>query len=285
MGGASVWKERHDGGRAVFIGSVRGSPPRQRGAALLEGIVVRASSCVRRAADGQRAQVVRYGRFLANEKVSLEALLSGWGEQTRIAAAGRHVLAIQDTSEINFRTTSERRRGLGEIGKGGGRGVLLHAMLAVDADTSSCLGLVAGEVWTRQGRVAVAHGKRPLEEKESLRWISTAEQAKEVLAAAAMITVIDDREGDIYAKWATVAAQNFHLLTRSMQDRTLASGKSMYETTAGFATADVATIELLPRTNRPARQARLALRFGSVTIRRPKHAARELPEDLDLTLI
>jgi len=100
-----------------------------------------------------------------------------------------------------------------------------------------------------------------------------------------MVTVIDDREGDIYAKWATVAAQNFHLLTRSMQDRTLASGKSMYETTAGFATADVATIELLPRANRPARQARLALRFGSVTSRRPKHAARELPEDLDLTLI
>src|SRR5208282_2785846 len=49
------------------------------------------------------------------------------------AAVGRHVLAIQDTSEINFRTTSERRRGLGEIGKGVGRGVLVHAMLALDA--------------------------------------------------------------------------------------------------------------------------------------------------------
>jgi Transposase DDE domain len=285
VAGASIRKERRDGERAAFIGSVRGSPPRQRGAALLEGIVVRASSCLRRAADGQRAKVVRYGRFLANEKVSLEALLAGWGEQTRIAAAGRHVLAIQDTSEINFRTTSERRRGLGEIGKGSGRGVLLHAMLAVDASTSCCLGLVTGEVWTRHGRIAVEHGKRPLEQKESRRWISTAEQAKEVLAAAAMVTVIDDREGDIYAKWATVAAQNFHLLTRSMHDRALASGKSMYETAAGFPIADVATIELLPRANRPARQARLALRFGSVTIKRPKRTARELPDSVDLMLI
>jgi hypothetical protein len=246
---------------------------------------VRASSCLRRAADGQRAQIVRYGRFLANEKVSLEALLAGWGEQTRIAAAGRHVLAIQDTSEINFRTTSERRRGLGEIGKGSGRGVLLHAMLAMDADTDSCLGLVTGEIWTRAGRVTVEHGKRPLEEKESRRWISTAEQARDVLAAAAMVTVVDDREGDIYAKWATVAAHNFHLLTRSMHDRALASGKSMYETAAGFPVADVATIELLPRANRPARQARLALRFGAVTIRRPKRTARELPDSVDLMLI
>jgi hypothetical protein len=30
-------------------------------------------------------------------------------EQTALAAASRHVLAIQDTSEINFRTTAERR--------------------------------------------------------------------------------------------------------------------------------------------------------------------------------
>src|SRR5207244_4330880 len=106
------------------------------------------STCLRRAAGGRRAQIVRYGRFLSNEKVSLDALLAGWGEPTAVAASGRHVLAIQDTSEINFTTTPARRRGLGEIGKGGGRGVLLHAMLALDGETSACLGLVAGRIWT-----------------------------------------------------------------------------------------------------------------------------------------
>ena len=137
-------------------------------------MVVRATSCVRQAAGGGRAQIVRYGRFLANEKVTLAALLAGWSEQTALAAAGRHVLAVQDTSEINFKTTPARRRGLGEIGKGGGRGVLLHAMLALDADSDACLGLVAGEVWTRPGRVTIHHAKRPLEERESRRWLSTA---------------------------------------------------------------------------------------------------------------
>jgi hypothetical protein len=249
-------------------------------------MVVRASSCLRRAASGRRSEIVRFGRFLANEKVTLDALLAGWSEQTALAAADRHVLAIQDTSEINFKTTSERPRGLGEIGKGIGRGLLLHAMLALDAQSAACLGLVAGQIWTRQGRVTVPHEKRRPQEKESWRWVSTAERAKAVLSAAAMVTVIDDREGDIYAKWASVAAQDFHLLTRSMHDRVLADGRSMYEAAAGLPIADVATIGLIARAKRPARQAKLALRYGRVRVRRPQGPGlRDLPEAVDLSLI
>ena len=247
-------------------------------------MVTRASSCLRRAADGDRAKIVRYGRFLANENVSLEALLAGWGEQTSVAAAGRHVLAIQDTSEINFRTKPERRRDLGEIGKGTGHGLLLHAMAAVDADSDTCLGLVAGKIWTRQGRVTVPHEQRPLEQKESERWISTANRAKQVLSAAAMVTVIDDREGDIYAKWASVSAANFHLLTRSMHDRVLADGASMYVTAASWPIVDTATIDVVARTDRPARQAKLVLRFGRVILKRPQHTSPDLSKTVELTL-
>lgn len=248
-------------------------------------MVTRASSCLRRAAGGDRAKIVQYGRFLANENVSLEALLAGWGEQTAVAAAGRHVLAIQDTSEINFKTKPGRRRGLGEIGKGNGRGLLLHAMAAVDANDGTCLGLVAGKIWTRQGRITVPHDKRPLEQKESERWISTPNRAKQVLSAAAMVTVIDDREGDIYAKWASVSASNFHLLTRSMHDRVLADGASMYATAAGWPIVDTATIDVVARVDRPARRAELALRCGRVTLKRPQGSSPSLPKTVELTLV
>ncbi|MBV8920923.1 IS4 family transposase [Bradyrhizobium sp.] len=248
-------------------------------------MVARSTSCVKRAAGGDRAGTVRYGRFLSNEKVTLPALIQGWSEQTRSAAGGRHVLAIQDTSEINFKTRPERRRGLGEIGKGSGRGVLLHAMLALDAESDACLGLVAGEVWTRAGRVTVSHAKRPLEEKESKRWVMTAECAKEVLAAAASVTVIDDREGDIYPKWAGVAAQNFDLLSRVMHDRALTDGSGLYAAGAAFPVVDKRRVDLIARFDRPARQAELSLRFGRVTIRRPETAARSLPQSVDLNLI
>jgi hypothetical protein len=217
--------------------------------------------------------------------VSLEALLAGWGGQTAVAAAGRHVLAIQDPSEINFRTTAGRRRGLGEIGKGVGHGLLLHAMLALDGDTNACLGLVAGEIWTRQGRVTVPHRRRPPAERESWRWISTAERAKQVLSTAASVTVIDDREGDFYAKWAALPDPKFHLLTRAMQDRVLANGRGLYETAASLPVAEVATIDLMARANRPARQAKLTLRFGPVSLRKPQGLPRNLPNTVDLTWI
>ena len=59
--------------------------------------------------------------------------------------------AIQGTSEFNFTTTRERSRGLREIGKGSGRGVLLHAMLGVDAETGGILGMDTGWAWPRAG--------------------------------------------------------------------------------------------------------------------------------------
>jgi hypothetical protein len=85
---------------------------------------------------------------------------------------------------------------LGEIGHGNIHGLLVHAMLALDAATGSCLGLVGGRVWTRSGPVKVTHNRRALADKESERWIATALRAKDVLAAARMVTVIADRESD-----------------------------------------------------------------------------------------
>src|SRR5262245_38289599 len=123
--------------------------------------------CLRRLSRGVRADEVRFNRFLANDKVTIARLIEGWSENTVVAAKGRHVLAIQDTSEINFKTTPDRRRGLGEIGKGTGHGALLHTMLAVDAETRACLGLLSGNVWTRNGRHMTSHANRDLKDKES----------------------------------------------------------------------------------------------------------------------
>jgi hypothetical protein len=241
---------------------------------------------MRRLGGGARSQEVRFGRFLGNSKVTVDRLIAGWSEQTGPAAAGRHVLAIQDTSEINFRTTTARRRGLGEIGKGTGRGVLVHAMLALDADSGSCLGLVAGRVWTRKGRVTVPHDKRALEDRESERWVCTGIDSKKVLASAAMVTIIGDRESDFYSAWATLPGPNFHLISRAMHDRCLADGSSLFAASNDFEFADTRTIELRARADRPARSATLNLRFGKVALRRPGGAAhRHLPKSVSVTLI
>ena len=226
--------------------------------------------------------------------MTLESLLAGWGGETGVAASGRHVLAIQDTSEFTFRTTPERRRGLGEIGKGVGRGVILHAMLALDAGTGACLGLVAGQVWTRSGRTTIPHAKRPLVDKESHRWLASAERAKTVLGAAAIVTVVADRESDIYDEWARLPEPAFHLLTRVMQDlltrvmqdRCLVGGGRLFAASELWPVAARERVDLPARApHRPARQAEVSLRFGPVTLKRPRSSPRHLPPGVTLTLV
>jgi hypothetical protein len=225
--------------------------------------------CLRRLAGGNRAAEVRFGRFLANPKVTVERLIEGWSQQTGAAVAGRHVLAIQDTSEIHFSTRPRRRRGRGEVGKGNAHGVLAHAMMAVDAANGNCLGLVTGSIHNRKGRARIAHAKRALKDKESKRWEQSAQAAKPILAAAAMVTAVSDRESDIYSEWASVPEANFHLLTRMMHDRGVAGGGTASQAIGGWPFVAARGVELLATPGREARKALLSLRFGEITIRRP----------------
>ena len=229
---------------------------------------------------------MRFWRFVANPRVTVEKLIAGWSEQTRFAVCGRHVLAIQDTSEIRFATTKENRRGLGKVKKGTCRGVLLHAMLAVDADSGICLGPVGGKIWTRKGDIKVAHGKRALADKESHRWLTTADQGKEVLAQARLITVVDDREGDFYAHWARTPSGNFHHLSRAMHDHALAEGGTLYKTVKRVPFCATAVIEVPRRMDRTARKAHLSMRFGTARLKRPTRTGdEELPESVALNFV
>jgi len=248
-------------------------------------MVSRESICLRRLAGGRRSGIVGFSRFLANRRVTVERLIEGWGAGMSAACAGRHVLAIQDTSEINFATTAERHRGLGEIGKGGGRGVLLHAMLGLDAETGGLLGLVAGRIWTRDGRVEIPHGERLLADKESERWLSTAAAAKPVLCGAAMVTEVSDRESDLFAKWARLPGPGFHLLTRAMHDRVILEGGGKLSS-ASLEAAGRADVALRERPGRAARTAHLVARFGPVSLVRPKNTIEPgLPKTVRVSLV
>jgi hypothetical protein len=229
---------------------------------------------------------MRFWRFVNNPQVAIDKLIEGWSQQTRTAVNGRHVLAIQDTSEIQFATRPGHRRGLGKVAKGRGHGALLHAMMAVDADSGSCLGLVGGQVWTRKGTVTTPHGKRDLADKESARWLTTAEQAKTVLAEARMITVIDDREGDFYAHWACTPEANVHHLCRVMHDRALRDGGTLHEAVRRAPFRSKAVIDLPKRVDRKARKAHLSLRFSTVALKRPtRTGVKDLPKSIDLSFV
>ena len=280
-------EEDRDVGEQLDAGRVRRRAPGKKGGLLLSRMVARESICLRRLAGGRRGAIVGFSRFLANPRVTVAALVAGWGVEIAESCACRHVLAIQDTSEINFATTKTRDRGLGKIGKGVGRGVLLHAMLGLDAETGGILGLVSGRVWTRNGRVTTPHKQRPLSEKETERWLTTPQVAKAVLHRAALVTEISDRESDIYEKWAYLPEPGFHILTRANKDRSIKEGGGNLST-APLQPGGAASVKLRARPGRPARTAHLATRFGRVTLKRPSHLAKQgaaLAKTIEVSLV
>lgn len=240
--------------------------------------------CCRRLAGGRRGDILAFNRFLANRRVTVKALIEGWSDDTSAACSGLHVLAIQDTSDLSFRTTPQTLRGLGPLGKSR-HGLVLHAMLAVDAGVGGLLGLVAGEIWNREGFVETPHSERVLEDKESKRWLNTAKIAKAVLSQAAMVTEVSDRESDIYAKWALVPNANFYVLTRAMHDRSIEEGGGKLSS-AALLPAGEADIELRERPGRPARTAHLVAKYGKVTLKRPENTREEgLPKTVTVNLV
>jgi len=251
------------------------------------------TTCLRRLAQGQEETEIRFGRLLRNERVTVERIIAGWGEATARAVAGRHVLAIQDTSELNFRTRDGQRRGLGAIGKVVGRGILLHPMIAIDAADGDVLGLVCGSVWTREEPAPGARPKlkkkkrrRPAAEKESRRWIETPQAAKPRLAAASRVTVVSDREADDYQLWARVPDARVQVLGRAYHDRKLAEGGTLMAAARDWAVLGRRRLVIREREDRPEREAELELRAGSVTILRPQDGGdRTLPDSVTLTLI
>jgi hypothetical protein len=145
--------------------------------------------------------------------------------------------------------------------------LFVHPMLAVDS--RALLGLAGMQLWTRDGAASPDYRDQPIEEKESYRWVQGALSAKMVLAAAAMVTVIGDRESDIYEEFDRIPDGHTHLLTRACRDRALVEGGRLFAIADTWPIQHEFDLDLRAQPGRPARTAKAALRFGEVTIKRP----------------
>jgi hypothetical protein len=87
-------------------------------------MVERSTVRIRRLSN-DRVEEARFGRWLNNAKVRLVEMERTIGEQMRARAGGLHVLAIQDTSELNYQAHAGRTRGLGTVGNGRDAGLFV----------------------------------------------------------------------------------------------------------------------------------------------------------------
>jgi hypothetical protein len=235
---------------------------------------------------------MRFTRFLRNRSVTAAEMSATAGARTGGRVAGRDVIAIQDTSELVLGGRRAGAAGYGIVGKGGStRGLLLHPVLAVDADSGALLGLVSMDVWNRGPDELAPRRERRTSAKESRRWLEGARQAGEVLARARRITAVSDRESDFYELFAA-RPSNVELIVRACQNRRIEAPPSEGADGLLFGFIDgqaergrfAATIPAAP--GRPERGAEFAVRFAPVVLRRPLHGADPaLPATLALTLI
>lgn len=228
-----------------------------------------------RRVGGSRAGEMRFTRFLRNRRVRPDEMVASALARTTGLVKGRHILAIQDTTTLR------------DDGKQ--RSLNLHPMIAVDAHDGGLLGLVDAVFLNRTGGKKRLCAKRAFAEKESRRWLDATKTAASLAAAGATcVTVVADREGDIYEEFACRPAET-ELLIRAHHDRVLEDGGALYGCMDGVPELGRETIDLAANPGRPARQAVLALRARKVTLVRPKRnhpaEAAKLPENVTLTLV
>ena len=105
-------------------------------------------------------------------------------------------------------------------------------------------------------------------------------------AGAACVTVVEDREGDIYECFAFKPA-NVEKLVRAAQDRRLADGTSLFSKADAWDEAGRMAVELPAAPGRKARSAELSISFGKVEIMRPtsRKVADGSPKTIAVTLV
>lgn len=260
----------------MHAGAVWRPPPGKRGAFFLDRLVTagQGGACVRRL-GGTRAGEVKLWRFLHNPRVTPAEMVATAVRRTAARVSARHVLAIQDTTSLR------------DDGKQ--RSLHLHATIAVDASDGSLIGLADAQFLRRTGGKRAHTQRRAFEDKESRRWLDATHQARRLHdSGAARVTVVTDREGDVYEEFA-LRPPEVELVIRVQQNRLLVGKKLLYDSTGNVAELGRETIELPAGPGRRKRTAVLALRACRVRIQRPKQSTAaetaRLPEEVALSYV
>ena len=264
--------------------SVLGDTRRDERAEWILERIVASGSLVLRELGGTRSGEMATHRLLSSDDVDPIALLTPHVARTAAACNGRRVVAVQDTTEINFDRRRRPASGLGPTGNDEIRGFFVHPVVAVDADDEALLGVAGARIWTRGEKPTPNHNDIPFDEKESRRWLEAAELAATHLApVASQVVVVADREGDIYPMFAR-RPEAIDFVVRANHNRVLAEGGTLFAAPAAWPALGRVQVKVAPR--RPGnkgRNATVVLKAGTVRIKRP-HSAPDRQDTARLTL-
>jgi hypothetical protein len=248
--------------------------------------VATAGTLVLRKLGETRAGEKAVHRFLSSRYVSVDRIVETLAARTAAQCVGRRILAIQDTSEINFSGRDKKRRGFGPGGDGTTPGFFIHPVIALDIASEAVVGLVDAEIWTRSGARVASRRNRTIEDKESMRWLLGCEAAAGVLSKATNVTMVADRESDIYELFVR-KPERLDLIVRAAQNRCLSDETMLFAALADAEVLQTSIVKVAPRgPGDKGREAAVELRAGRVSLARPQNLKRSEARDaVELTLV
>jgi hypothetical protein len=247
------------------------------------------------AACGGYAEMRAAYRFFDNPKVTFAKILEPHLAATRQRLAAQPVvLLVQDTTEADLTRPHQQVAGTGPLDGGKRRGVFLHPLAAFTPDGTP-LGTVSMQTWTREEagpKKEPARRDRPIEEKESFRWVQGLRAARVVAQELPQTQVVclGDSDADLYELFAEPRGERpVQWLIRACRNRCVeseadATHQKLHETVraqpvlfthtipVGTREAKTACEQRARRVGRASRPATVAVRAASVTLRPPRRS-------------
>jgi hypothetical protein len=217
--------------------------------------------------------------------VSASAILNSQIEGTvNRALRCETVLSIQDTTDLDF-TSHRQTVGLGYLNQTQQQGIKVHNCFAVSGEGEP-LGLLHQHIWVREQPPVpkkapnkVKPSERPIEEKESYRWLTTSSATEEKISERVQLVQVADREADIFELFAQPRQTNSELLIRIKTNRKVKHelGK-LWLTMSQAPVIGELMVEIDRMPQRPARTAHVQVRALTVTLEVPDYLAKQKPQ-------
>lgn len=274
----------------MFEGAFVDKRLERRGEQIVEAMTQRQSAVVHQFCETPKDQIGAY-RFFSNADVTEAEIVTALSQQCAEQVGGRHVLAIHDTTSLNFQAHAGRLSCqdplLGPLETASQVGFFLHPILVVDAASAFPIGYAAVHLWNRTWQQPTKternYPQQPFEDKESFRWVETVHESASALAAADRVTVIADRESDIFEVLTDVPDARTDLVIRVAQNRCVdeVPGK-LFETLAASPCQASYSLVIPATPTRQARTAQMEVRWCPVTLHRPATTAKSRPATIRL---
>lgn len=218
-------------------------------------------------------------RMLSNERFNHDDLLEASIRKCGEIIDTDHVLVIQDTTEFNYQGIKSKLKKSGDEHIGptsmeAVAGYFCHPGLVVDPKNDTLYGLSSVKIynrsWDKKKKNEREYKRLAIEEKESYRWIETAENSKQTIRETTRITVVGDRESDIYEEFLRVPDKRTDVLVRAKSNRILiGEDQKLFEYLGTLPLKSEYDLEVKGKVTRKERIAKMEVRYSPVEIAPP----------------